>query len=67
MTDRVRFGIDASIDLEQEVDGRWIAAVVGKRQAGIMAYGKDKSDALRRVKLLLLSHHSDLLSRGVIE
>ena len=50
------------IEIEQEVDGRWIAEVVDL--AGVMAYGQTRADAIAKVKALALRVLADRLEHG---
>ncbi len=53
------------IDLEQEDDGRWVAEVVDL--SGVMAYGKDRKQALALVQALALRVLADRLEHGEAE
>ena len=53
------------IDLEQEEDGRWVAEVVDL--SGVMAYGKDRKQALALVQALALRVLADRLEHGEAE
>ncbi len=48
-----------SIELEQEVDGRWIAAVAAL--PGVLAYGVTETDAVAKVQALALRVLADRL------
>jgi len=50
------------IELEQEVDGRWIAEVADL--PGVMAYGKSQDEAKARVQALALRVVADRLEHG---
>ncbi|MBI4164388.1 MAG: type II toxin-antitoxin system HicB family antitoxin [Acidobacteria bacterium] len=50
------------IEVEREVDGRWIAEVPSL--PGVLAYGKTKQLALARVKALALRVIADRIERG---
>lgn len=50
------------IEIEQEVDGRWIADVVDL--AGVMAYGHTRADAIAKAKALALRVLADRLEHG---
>lgn len=50
------------VELEQEVDGRWIAAV--PMLPGVLAYGKTQDQALCRVKSLALRVIADRIDHG---
>ena len=51
-----------SIELEQEVDGRWIAEVGA--MPGVLAYGATKTDAVARVQALALRVLAERLEHG---
>ena len=51
-----------SIELEQEVDGRWIAAVAAL--PGVLAYGVTETDAVVKVQALALRVLADRLEHG---
>jgi predicted RNase H-like HicB family nuclease len=51
-----------TIELEQEVDGRWIAEVVGL--PGVLVYGKSRDEAQAKVKALALRVIADRLEHG---
>ncbi|MEK7867058.1 MAG: type II toxin-antitoxin system HicB family antitoxin [Planctomycetota bacterium] len=50
------------IEIEREVDGRWIAEV--RTLPGVMAYGKTRGRALAAVKALALRVIADRLEQG---
>ncbi len=50
------------IDLEQEVDGRWIAEIPAL--AGVLAYGKTREEAIASVEALALRVLADRLEHG---
>lgn len=50
------------IESEQEEDGRWIAEVPAL--PGVMAYGKTKSDASAKAKVLALRVIADRVENG---
>jgi predicted RNase H-like HicB family nuclease len=50
------------IETEQEVDGRWIAAV--SELPGTLVYGKTQEEAVRQVKALALRVIADRLENG---
>lgn len=50
------------IDIELEVDGRWIAEV--QDLPGVMGYGSTKDEALSKVKALALRVLADRLEHG---
>ena len=51
-----------TVEIEKEVDGRWIAEVPAL--PGVMAYGSSKVDALLRVQALALRVLADRLEHG---
>jgi predicted RNase H-like HicB family nuclease len=51
-----------TIELEKEVDGRWIAEVKGL--PGVLVYGKSRDEALAKVKALALRVIADRLEHG---
>ena len=53
------------IDIEQEDDGRWVAEIVDL--SGVMAYGKDRKQALALVQALALRVLADRLEHGEAE
>lgn len=50
------------IELDQEVDGRWIAEV--SDLPGAMAYGRSREEAIERVEVLALRMVADRLEHG---
>jgi predicted RNase H-like HicB family nuclease len=50
------------VELEQEVDGRWIAEVPDL--PGVLVYGTDQNEALAKVKALALRVIADRLEHG---
>ena len=50
------------IEIEKEVDGRWIAEVT--ELPGVMVYGKTRTGALAKVKALALRVLADRLEQG---
>jgi predicted RNase H-like HicB family nuclease len=48
-----------AIEVEEEVDGRWIAEV--PELPGVMAYGKSREEAVRRAQVLSLRVLADRL------
>lgn len=50
------------VEIEQEVDGRFIAEVPGL--PGVMAYGRSREEALARVEALALRTLADRLEQG---
>ncbi len=51
-----------NIEIEREEDGRWIAEVPDL--PGVMIYGKDREEAISRVKALALRVLADRLEHG---
>lgn len=51
-----------SVDIEQELDGRWIAEVV--ELPGVLAYGRTAEDARAKVQALALRVVADRLEHG---
>jgi len=51
-----------SIEVEREVDGRWLAEVPDL--PGTMAYGKSRHEAISRVQALALRVLADRLEHG---
>lgn len=51
-----------SVDLEREVDGRWIAEIASL--PGVMAYGKTKHDAMRNVSVVAFRTIADRMESG---
>jgi predicted RNase H-like HicB family nuclease len=50
------------IEVEREVDGRWIAEI--NDLSGVMAYGQTRIDAIDKVKALALRVLADRLENG---
>ena len=50
------------IEIEREVDGRWIAEVPDL--PGVMVYGQDREDAIAKVEALALRVIADRLEHG---
>ena len=50
------------IEIEQEVDGRWIAEI--SDLPGVMTYGETRSEAIAKVKALALRVLADRLEHG---
>ena len=50
------------IEIERETDGRWIAEVPDL--PGVMAYGKNRSQAIAKVEALALRVIADRLDHG---
>ncbi len=50
------------VEVEQETDGRWIAEV--RDLPGVMAYGKDRDDAISKAQALALRVLTDRLEHG---
>jgi len=51
-----------TIEIEQEVDGRWIAEV--PQLPGVMVYGNTQNEAVRKVEALALRVIADRLEHG---
>jgi predicted RNase H-like HicB family nuclease len=51
-----------NIEVEREEDGRWIADVPAL--PGVMAYGKDRQEAISKVQALALRVWADRLEHG---
>jgi predicted RNase H-like HicB family nuclease len=51
-----------AIEVEQEVDGRWIAEV--PELPGVMAYGATRDEAVRRAQVLSLRVLAERLEHG---
>ena len=51
-----------TLEVEQEVDGRWLAEV--PELSGVLAYGPTRSDAIARAKALALRVIADRLDHG---
>lgn len=54
--------VPLTIELEQEVDGRWIAEV--PELPGVLAYGQTRQEAIDRVRSLSLRILADRLDHG---
>ena len=50
------------IDIEKEVDGRWIAEV--SDLPGVLAYGKTREDSIAKVEALALRVIADRIDHG---
>ncbi len=50
------------VEVEQETDGRWIAEV--RDLPGVMAYGKDRDEAISKAQALALRVLADRLEHG---
>lgn len=50
------------IEVEKEIDGRWIAEA--PELPGVMAYGATKDEAIRNAKVLALRVMADRLEHG---
>jgi predicted RNase H-like HicB family nuclease len=50
------------VEFEKETDGRWIAEV--PKLPGVMAYGKTKQEAQRKVLAIALRTLADTIERG---
>ena len=57
--------MNLSVEFDREADGRWIAEV--PELPGVMAYGVDREDALRRVEALALRVIADRIEAGDAE
>ncbi len=51
-----------TIDIEQEMDGRWIADV--QELPGVMTYGSTREDAMAKAEALALRVVADRLEEG---
>jgi predicted RNase H-like HicB family nuclease len=51
-----------TVDVEQEDDGRWLAEV--PELSGVLAYGRDRAEAIDRAKALALRVLADRLDHG---
>jgi predicted RNase H-like HicB family nuclease len=51
-----------NIELEREIDGRWIAEV--PNLPGVMAYGQSREEAISKVEALALRVLADRLEHG---
>lgn len=51
-----------TIELELEADGRWIAEVTNL--PGVMAYGKDREEAIAKAQALALRVEAERLEHG---
>ncbi|MBF0101786.1 MAG: type II toxin-antitoxin system HicB family antitoxin [Desulfobacterales bacterium] len=54
--------MNLTIEIEQEVDGRWLAEI--SEIPGIMTYGKTREQAIIMVKSLVLRVLADRLEHG---
>jgi predicted RNase H-like HicB family nuclease len=54
--------VNLRIELEQEEDGRWLAEAPDL--PGVLVYGKTKTEAVQRVKALVLRVLADRLEHG---
>lgn len=50
------------VELEQEIDGRWLAEVI--ELAGVMAYGRSQEEALAKAQALAFRVIADRLEHG---
>jgi predicted RNase H-like HicB family nuclease len=50
------------IEIEREEDGRWIAEIT--ELPGVLAYGRDRDEAVSGVKVLALRVMADRLEQG---
>lgn len=55
-------GMDYTIELEQETDGRWIAEVINL--PGVMAYGATREEAFAKAQALALRVEAEKLENG---
>jgi predicted RNase H-like HicB family nuclease len=55
-------GIDMTIELDREEDGRWLTEI--PELPGVMAYGRSQEEALAKVKALALRVMADRLEHG---
>ncbi len=53
--------VKLSVEVEKEVDGRWIAAI---DPVGALAYGATKAEAIRKAKAIALEVLADRLNAG---
>ena len=51
-----------TIETELEDDGRWLAEVI--ELPGVMAYGRDKAEAIERVQVLCLRVIAERIENG---
>jgi predicted RNase H-like HicB family nuclease len=51
-----------TIEIEHEVDGRWLAEV--SALPGVMCYGRDRDEAMARVQALALRTIAERLEHG---
>ena len=51
-----------TVEVEQEVDGRWIAEV--PELSGVLAYGQSRQEAIARAEALALREIADRLDHG---
>jgi len=51
-----------AVEVEQEVDGRWIAEVPAL--PGVLAYGQSREEAVRRAQILSLRVLAERLEHG---
>ena len=51
-----------SVELDREIDGRWIAEV--PKLPGVLAYGATKQEAMRKVYAVALRTLADSIERG---
>lgn len=51
------------VEFERETDKRWIADI--PKLPGVMAYGKTKSDAMKKVRVIALRTLADKVERGI--
>jgi predicted RNase H-like HicB family nuclease len=54
--------VPLTIEVEQEVDGRWLAEVL--ELPGVLSYGQTRQEAIERVQALSLRVLADRLEHG---
>lgn len=57
-----REGVQLSIELDREADGRWIAEVL--ELSGVMTYGGTRDEAIRNVEKLAIETIADRIEHG---
>jgi predicted RNase H-like HicB family nuclease len=57
-----RRAMSLTVEVEQEVDGRWLAEV--PELAGVLAYGQTRPEAIARAQALALRVIADRLGHG---
>jgi predicted RNase H-like HicB family nuclease len=58
-TTEARYGMNYTLECEQEADGRWIAEVM--ELPGVMSYGVTQDEAIRKAETLALRVIADRL------